>query len=56
MKSNIEEKKKYEVKLNPQEKDTRKLKELFESLGLEESIVVSKNYCEVKNSTYGFLL
>ncbi len=46
----------YEVKLNPQNKDINKLKEISKALGLKESFIVSKKYCDKKHTIYGFML
>lgn len=46
----------YEVKLTPQESDARRLKGMARELGLEKFRIVSRNYSELKNIVYGFML
>ncbi|NWF97346.1 MAG: ATP-binding protein [Nitrospirae bacterium] len=52
----LDKKKAYEVKLNPQESDLRKLKEIANELKLEDFAIVSKSYCELDKIVYGFML
>jgi len=46
----------YEVKLTPQLSDARKLKKAVNELNLEEFRVIAKNYSEIENVTYGFMI
>lgn len=46
----------YEVKLTPQLSDAKKLKKAADELGLEEFRIVAKNYSEIGNVTYGFMI
>ncbi len=46
----------YEVKINPQESDIKKLKELSENLNLKEYKIVSKSYSSLDGVIYGFML
>lgn len=46
----------YEVKLFPYESDIRKLQNLATDIGLRSHYIVSKNYCDLQNITYGFML
>lgn len=46
----------FEVKLNPDESDLRKLKTLAADLSLNEYKIISKNYSEMENVIYGFML
>jgi len=52
----LDKKRAYEVKLNPQESDLRKLKGIAKELNLESFTIVSKNYSELENIKYGFML
>lgn len=52
----LEKKKAYEVKLNPQESDIRKLRNMATELNLEEFKIVSKNFSGLENIAYGFML
>ncbi|KPJ69325.1 MAG: hypothetical protein AMJ45_00620 [Syntrophobacter sp. DG_60] len=52
----LDKKEAYEVKLNPQEADLKKLKEMVVELDLEEFKMVSKNYSKLENIVYGFML
>jgi len=52
----MDKKEAYEVKLNPQEADLKKLKEMVVELNLEEFKMVSKNYSKLENIVYGFML
>jgi hypothetical protein len=45
----------YEVKINPQESDLRRLKQLSTELGLQGTMI-SKNYSILDNVVYGFML
>jgi predicted AAA+ superfamily ATPase len=46
----------YEVKLTPQLSDARKLKKAANELNLEEFRVIAKNYSEIENVAYGFMI
>jgi len=46
----------YEVKLKPQESDTKRLWGLARALNLEEFKIVSKDYSRLENIIYGFML
>lgn len=46
----------YEVKLTPQGSDVKRLKGIAKALGLREFRVVSRNYSELENIVYGFML
>jgi predicted AAA+ superfamily ATPase len=46
----------YEVKLSPIASDVRRLKQLSEELKLKKYKIVSKNYSELKDVIYGFML
>jgi predicted AAA+ superfamily ATPase len=52
----LDKRKAYEVKLNPQESDVKRLKEMVEELNLEEFKIISKNYSALENIVYGFML
>jgi len=52
----VDKKRAYEVKTLPQPSDLKKLQEMAASVGLEGSMMVSKNYTELENCTYGFML
>ncbi|MFQ6083023.1 MAG: ATP-binding protein [Candidatus Aminicenantia bacterium] len=52
----LNKKEAYEVKLNPQESDIKRLKKMAMELNLEKFKIVSKNYTELKNIIYGFML
>ncbi len=52
----LNKKRAYEVKLKSQESDVRKLKAFTKELNLEGFEIVSKNYWESENITYGFML
>lgn len=52
----LNKKRAYEVKLNPRESDMRKLKAFTKELNLEGFEIISKNYGESGNITYGFML
>lgn len=45
----------YEVKLNPEESDIRKLKEITGELKLDGFRIVSRKYSELKDVSYGFM-
>jgi len=46
----------YEVKLTPQLSDANKLKKAANEINLEGFRIVAKNYSEIENVTYGFML
>lgn len=46
----------YEVKMSPQEPDLRKLQEIAKELGLENPKIISRNYSNLEDVVYGFLL
>lgn len=46
----------FEVKLNPRLSDLKKLKEMAMQLNLEEFRIVSKNFSEMENILYGFMV
>jgi len=46
----------YEVKINPQQSDIKKLKELSKTLNLKEYKIVSKTYSSLEGVIYGFML
>ena len=46
----------YEVKINPQQSDIKKLKELSKTLNLKEYKIVSKSYSSLDGVIYGFML
>ena len=46
----------YEVKVTPEESALRKLHDIATELKLKEYKIVSKNYTNLKNSKYGFML
>lgn len=46
----------YEVKLNPQGSDLRRLKNLTGKLNIKEFRIISKNYSDLENVIYGFML
>lgn len=52
----LDKKKAYEVKLNPQESDIRKTKDMAKELNLEEFNIISKNFSTLPNILYGFML
>lgn len=52
----VNKKEAYEVKLNPQESDLRKLKNIAEELNIKKFKIISKNYSSLKNVMYGFML
>lgn len=52
----LNKKEAYEVKLNPQESDIRKLKGLVTELDIPISKIVARNYTKLQNVIYGFML
>lgn len=46
----------FEVKINPREPDVRKLKELSTQLGLKDYKIISKNYTDLDDAIYAFML
>ncbi len=52
----LNKEKAYEVKLFPDERDEKKLARLCSSLKIKEYKVISKNYSELKNIIYGFMI
>jgi predicted AAA+ superfamily ATPase len=52
----LDQKQAYEVKITPQASDMKKLRELATELDLTDYAVISKNYTELENGTYGFML
>ena len=52
----LDKKEAYEVKLNPQESDVKRLKAMAMELNLEKFKMVSKNYSVLENIAYGFML
>lgn len=52
----LDKKEAYEVKLNPQESDVKRLKAMAMELNLEKFKIISKNYSELENIVYGFML
>jgi predicted AAA+ superfamily ATPase len=52
----LDQKQAYEVKITPQASDMKKLQELATELDLTDYAVISKNYTELENGTYGFML
>ncbi|TSA10664.1 MAG: hypothetical protein D4R73_05005, partial [Deltaproteobacteria bacterium] len=46
----------YEVKVSPQESDVKRLRSMAMDLKLEGFKVVSKNYSDLENVIYGFML
>ncbi|MGB9720418.1 MAG: ATP-binding protein [bacterium] len=46
----------YEIKLKSGEQDLKRLTEFSKKLGLKESYVVSRKYCDLENILYGFML
>jgi hypothetical protein len=52
----LDKKKSFEVKIGPRENDLKKLKKLSRELGLEEFKIVSKNYSQLENIEYGFMI
>ena len=52
----LDKKEAYEVKLNPQESDVKRLKSMAMELNLEKFKIISKNYSELENIVYGFML
>ncbi|MEW5693723.1 MAG: ATP-binding protein [Candidatus Hydrogenedentota bacterium] len=52
----LNKKEAYEVKLTPQAPDLRKLKEVGDKLKLESSNIICKNYSELSDIIYAFML
>lgn len=52
----LDKKTAYEVKITPRESDIRKLRELASELGLEDYMIISRNYSTLKGVKYGFLV
>jgi predicted AAA+ superfamily ATPase len=52
----LNKKEAYEVKLNPQKPDLKKLKNIASELNIKEFKIVSKNYSDLRNIVYGFML
>lgn len=52
----IDQKKAYDVKINPTEYEHRKLKSLTKEIGCVNYKIVSKNHSTLDNVTYGFML
>lgn len=52
----LDQKQAYEVKITPQASDMKKLQELATELDLTDYAMISKNYTELENGTYGFML
>ena len=46
----------YEAKVRPYDSDVRKLKRMAKELGLQEYTIVSKEYCDIENTIFGFQL
>ncbi|MCM8765634.1 MAG: DUF4143 domain-containing protein, partial [Candidatus Omnitrophica bacterium] len=46
----------YEVKLNPRKSDLKKLKGICEELNLKEYKIVSKDYTDLEDVIFGFML
>jgi len=46
----------YEIKINPRENDLKKLGRMSRELGLKEFKLISKNYSQLENVIYGFML
>ena len=46
----------YEVKITPSSSDLKKLQEMAAYLDLEGFTIVSKNYTDLENCGYGFML
>ena len=52
----LDKKTAYEVKITPRESDIRKLRELAGELGLEDYMIISRNYITLKGIKYGFMV
>jgi len=52
----LDKKEAYEVKLNPQESDVKRLKSMAMELNLEKFKIISKNYNDLEHIVYGFFL
>lgn len=46
----------FEIKINPRESDFKKLRRLSRELGLKEFRIISKNYSQLENIDYSFML
>ena len=46
----------FEVKISPREADLKKLKKISRELGLKKFKIISKNYSQLENICYGFML
>ncbi len=46
----------FEVKISPREAEIKKLKELSQKLGFKKFKLISKNYSQLKNIFYGFMI
>ncbi len=46
----------YEVKLSPSFRELKKLKDICSSLGIGKSYIVSRNYSEMEDVLYGFMI
>jgi predicted AAA+ superfamily ATPase len=44
----------YEVKIRPYDSDINRLKTLVKELGIEEYAIIAREYCELKNTLFGF--
>ena len=52
----VNQKTAFEVKINPREAEIRRLKELSAQIGLKDFKMISKNYSELKDVIYAFML
>lgn len=52
----IDKNKALEIKINPRENDLKKLKKLSQELGLKKFKIISKNFSQLENIDYGFML
>lgn len=52
----LDKKEAYEVKVRPTEQDMRRLTALGDDLSLNSVTTISKNYTELSNAMYGFLI
>ena len=46
----------FEVKINPRETDLKKIRKVSRELGLKEFKIISKNYSQLEDICYGFML
>jgi len=46
----------YEIKLKPYESDLKRLKTIASELDLKEYRLISKEYCQLENTIFGFQL